>query len=417
MPHHNLSPLDADIIVIGGGIIGMAITAALKDHSVLVLDSGSPRFGTSMANAGHIVVSHATPFAAPGMIRMGLRSLAHRDGSFAISPRLPFSGLSWLGTFMSKCNAQNVATFTPGLLSLLKISARQVPDVGIPTTPTPLWEVFTSPHAHVDAHHAVEHMHQIGLPARLVEKSEALEAEPLLTSRVQTVVELNDDFGVNPETLWHALKDANPHATYMHNTTVDSLSASNDHVVVGVDTGYGTSSFSARKVVIAAGAWTPSVAALLGVRLPIIAAKGYSITIPDIQMNARHPMILTDEKTALDPMGSALRISARFELTRASDRSISHRRIAQLYKTAMRTLRLPPIPASIESLSPWTGVRPASADGAPFIGPLAGSPQVLVASGHGMIGTAMAMGTADLIARYLRGDRISEAELALTPNR
>jgi glycine oxidase len=83
----------------------------------------------------------------------------------------------------------------------------------------------------------------------------------------------------------------------------------------------------------------------------------------------------------------------------------------------MYTLRLPAFPESIQSLSPWTGVRPASADGAPFIGQLAGMPNVLVASGHGMIGTAMAMGTADLVARYLRGERISEAELALTPNR
>jgi D-amino-acid dehydrogenase len=411
--HASQSPVDADIIVIGGGIIGMAIGAALKDHSVLVLDSGSPRFGTSMANAGHIVVSHAAPFAAPGMIRMGLKSLAARDGSFAISPRLPLSGLTWLGNFMSKCNAENVAKLTPGLLSLLKISARQVRELGIPTTPNPLWEVFTSPHARVDALHEIEHMHQIGLPAHLVERSEALNAEPLLTTRVQSVVELSEDFGINPETLWHTLKDANPNATYVPNTTVDYLSASSNGVVVGA----GDSRYSAHKVVIAAGAWTPSVAALVGVRLPIIAAKGYSITIPDIHVNARHPMILADEKTAVDPMGSALRISARFELTRASDRSISEHRIRQLYLTAMRTLRLPPIPASIESLSPWTGVRPASADGAPFIGPLARLPQVFVASGHGMIGTAMAMGTADLIARYLRGDRISEAELALTPNR
>jgi D-amino-acid dehydrogenase len=409
--------VDADIIVIGGGIIGMAIGAALTDHSVLVLDSGYPRFGTSMANAGHIVVSHAAPFAAPGMIRMGLTSLAHRDGSFAISPQLPLSGIAWLGNFMSKCNAENVAKLTPGLLSLLKISARQVRELGIPTTPTPLWEVFTSPHARVDALHEIEHMHQLGLPAHLIEKTAAMEAEPLLTTRVQSVVELSEDFGVNPETLWHTLKGANPSATHVHNTTAISLSTFPDRVVVGVDSGTGTSSYSARKVVIAAGAWTPSVAALMGVRLPIIAAKGYSITIPDIHVNARHPMILADEKTAVDPMGTSLRISARFELTRASDRSISGRRITQLYKTAVRTLRLPPIPDSIESLSPWTGVRPASADGAPFIGPLTHSPQVLVASGHGMIGTAMAMGTADLIARYLRGDRISEAELALTPNR
>lgn len=404
---------DADTIVIGGGIIGVAIAAALRDQSVLVLDSGAPRFGTSMANAGHIVVSHATPFAAPGMIRMGLKSLAARDGSFALSTKLPLSGLSWLARYMSKCNERNVNALTPGLLSLLQSSAQQVRELGIPTTSTRMWEIFTSSQAREHALHEVEHMHQIGLSAHLIDKSEALESEPLLTPNAQAIVELSEDFGINPETLWQTLRDAHPHATHINNVTVDSLTPSVDFVRVNV----GPTTYSARKVVIAAGAWTPSVTKQVGVSLPIIAAKGYSITIPDISMNAVHPMILADEKTAVDPMGSALRLSARFELTRASDRSISTQRITQMYQRAMYTLRLPAFPESIQSLSPWTGVRPASADGAPFIGPLAGMPNVLVASGHGMIGTAMAMGTADLIARYLRGERISEAELALTPNR
>ncbi len=404
---------DADTIVIGGGIIGVAIAAALRDQSVLVLDSGAPRFGTSLTNAGHIVVSHATPFAAPGMVRMGFRSLAARDGSFALSPKIPLSGLSWLGKFMSKCNERNTAVLTPGLLSLLQISAQQVHQLGIPTTSTGMWEIFTSPRAREHALHQVEHMHQIGLSAHLIDKSEALESEPLLTPNAQAIVELSEDFGINPETLWYTLRDANPDATYINNVTVDSLTPFVDFVRVNV----GTTTYSARKVVIAAGAWTPSVTKLVGVNLPIIAAKGYSITIPHMRTNIAHPMILADEKTAVDPMGSALRMSARFELTRASDRSISTKRITQMYQRAKRTLRLPEFPESIQSLSPWTGVRPASADGAPFIGPLAGMPNVLVASGHGMIGTAMAMGTADLIARYLRGERISEAELALTPNR
>jgi D-amino-acid dehydrogenase len=408
-----LPDCDADTIVIGGGIIGVAIAAVLRDRSVVVLDSGEPRFGTSMANAGHIVVSHATPFAAPRMVRMGLKSLAARDGSFALSPKLPLSGLSWLGKFMSKCNETNSAALTPGLLSLLEVSAAQVRQLGIPTTPTRLWEIFTSRHSQEDALRQVEHMQQVGLPAHLIDRSEALDSEPLLTSQVQAVVELGEDFGINPEALWKTLRDANPDATYVNNVTVDSLAAFTDRVLVGV----GNTTYSARTVVIAAGAWTPTVTKLVGVNLPIIAAKGYSITVANMRANISHPMILADEKTAVDPMGSELRMSARFELTRANDRSIATKRIHQMYERARHTLRLPEFPASIESLSPWTGVRPVSADGAPFIGPLASAPNVFVASGHGMIGTSMAMGTADLITRYLRGERISEAELALTPNR
>jgi len=77
------------------------------------------------------------------------------------------------------------------------------------------------------------------------------------------------------------------------------------------------------------------------------------------------------------------------------------------------------LPASVGDVEPWTGVRPASIDGAPYIGFL---PQrlrtpVLVASGHGMIGTAMAAGTADLAARLAFDEQVSEAEARLSPAR
>jgi len=70
-------------------------------------------------------------------------------------------------------------------------------------------------------------------------------------------------------------------------------------------------------------------------------------------------------------------------------------------------------------LQPWTGVRPASIDGAPYIGrlPQRGAQPVFVATGHGMIGTAMAAGTADLMTRLVYAEQISDAEARLGPQR
>lgn len=405
--------LDADTIVIGGGIIGVAISAALSEQTVLVLDAGTPRSGTSMANAGHVVVSHASPFAAPGMVRTGIASLIARDGSFALSPRLPLTALSWLARFASNCTSRNVAALTPGMLELLRTSAEQVQSLNVPRTASALWEVFSSPHSPDHAQREMDHMHALGIGARLVDRTTALHEDPILTERTQVVVELQEDFGIDPEVLWRTLRAVNPQSTYLDNTVVESLVPHADHVNVGV----GGRTFTARSVVIAAGVWTPQLTRLMGVRLPILAAKGYSLTLAHPELNARHPMILADHKSAIDPMGDSLRISARFELTRPSDRAIDLARIRHLYQRAQDILRLPPLPHSLEELSPWTGVRPASADGAPFIGPLRQTPNVLVASGHGMIGTAMAMGTADLIARYVRGETIAPTLTALSPNR
>ena len=69
-------------LIIGGGIIGVSIASSLTDRDVMIIDSGEPRFGTSIGNAGHVVVSHAQPFAAPGMIALGAKSLLHADGAF-----------------------------------------------------------------------------------------------------------------------------------------------------------------------------------------------------------------------------------------------------------------------------------------------------------------------------------------------
>ncbi|MGB4325054.1 MAG: FAD-dependent oxidoreductase, partial [Candidatus Nanopelagicales bacterium] len=277
----------------------------------------------------------------------------------------------------------------------------------------PIWEVFAGNGSQKRATHEADHMRALGIDSALIDPELVSEAEPLLLSHNLSVVELREDFGVDPQLLWETLKATNEQTTFLNNRTVTAIDTPRDSIRVHL----GSTTLNAPKLVIAAGAWTPNLTRLLGVSLPIIAAKGYSITVPELENNVHHPMIFADEKFVVNPLGNSLRISARFELTRANDRSIDPQQIRRMYAQAKTVVELPDLPQSLESLAPWTGVRPASADGAPYIGPLPGMPHVVVASGHGMIGTSSAMGTADLVARYIRGGSITTAELALTPNR
>lgn len=416
---------ETNTLIIGGGIIGVSIASMLSDRDVMILDSGAPRYGTSTGNAGHVVVSHAQPFAAPGMLGMGVKSLLASDGAFAFSRHLPANTLPWITKFMRSCTKKNVEEFTPGILSLLRKSAELIKSTGMYTTTTPTWEVFTSQKALQQAQKEYEHLTHLGIAARLVSRTQAQELEPSLTPKVQAVVELSEDFGLDPLQLWQHLRDANPGLIFHSEECVTAITRVGNRYRVTAQTGL---EITAKNIVIAAGSWSREVGEFLGLNIPILAAKGYSVTVQmqnsvasphpnSTYPNSLHPMIFADEKTATDPFGDYLRISARFELTNPHDRSLNEKRIRHLYERAATVIHLPPIPAELAQLSPWTGLRPASADGAPFIGPVPNLPGVFLATGHGIIGTALSLGTADLIARYIGQREVTDAELALSPRR
>ncbi|MGA0209080.1 MAG: NAD(P)/FAD-dependent oxidoreductase [Candidatus Nanopelagicales bacterium] len=392
------------VLVVGGGIIGASCAALLAERGagVDVIDAGKPFFGTSMANAGHIVVSHSVPMAAPGMVRQGLRSFLSRDGAFAISPHPGPGTLRWLSGFARRCTNRNVTVLQPGIEQVLRRSAQLLADDShVERTRTGLWQVFTSSAEKAKAE--AEHLRHHGVRVRDLPVDE-LRNEPALTGNVVAGIELCEDFGVDPAALWLRMRRRSEHAgARWSEGSISDLREADADVVV-----------------LAAGAWSPALARSLGIDLPIRAAKGYSVTIGGVENPPRRPLLLMDQRTAVTALpgspSSRLRMSARYEMTRADDREIALHRIPALIDRARAALHLPTDPGDVE---PWTGVRPASIDGAPYIGflPQRLRPQVLVASGHGMIGTAMAAGTADLVTRLAFDDEVSDAERRLGPAR
>jgi D-amino-acid dehydrogenase len=387
-------------LVVGGGIIGASCAAFLAERGadVRVIDAGKPRFGTSLQNAGHIVVSHSIPFAAPGMARAGIRSLLTSDGAFALSSRPGRGTVPWLLGFARKCTSANVAALQPGLDLLLHRSAEILcADTEIARSKPGLWQVFTSNSA--NAAREAEHLRAHGVHVREVPLQE-LRSEAGLTERTIAAIELVEDFGVDPAHVWMRMRERSEAkgAVWDEGVELDLRDADADMVVV------------------AAGAWSPSTVRSLGVDLPIRAAKGYSVSIAGVDTMPTRPMLLMDQRTAVNPLGDRLRLSARYEITTPDDREIVAHRIAALIARAREAVDLP---KQVGDVQPWTGVRPASIDGAPYIGflPRRSSTPVLLATGHGMIGTALAAGTADLVTRLAFGDEVDEREARLGPAR
>ena len=313
--------------------------------------------------------------------------------------------LDWLIGFARRCTEANVAALHPGLEAVLRRSAELLLSDGDWTSiPQALASVHRSRSRRTSRTRSRTHAN----PRRHVRDIDEAElrAEPGLTDNVNAAIELTDDPGLDPAHLMRMRqRGEDAGARWMTCVETDVRSSPTfrtDDCDVTQD---------ADADILAAGAWSPAVARSLDVDLPIRAAKGYSVTLPRTDTAPTRPMLLMDQRTAVNPLSDGLRLSARYEITSPDDRDIAGHRIPALIDRARIALDLPTAP---ESVQPWTGVRPASIDGAPYIGrlPQRGAQPVFVATGHGMIGTAMAAGTADLMTRLVSQNRSATPRLA-----
>lgn len=162
--------------------------------------------------------------------------------------------------------------------------------------------------------------------------------------------------------------------------------------VLGIRTSRG--SITADRFVVAAGSWTGLLTQMLGVKLPMQAGKGYSLTISQPSITLGRPLYLGDAKIGVSPFDGALRFAGTMELSGINLR-LDPRRMIGLRRGIDRYFRQAfPRDAGEE----WVGMRPLTPDGLPIIGRLRDVGNVYVASGHAMLGITLAPSTAEVIA-------------------
>jgi D-amino-acid dehydrogenase len=156
----------------------------------------------------------------------------------------------------------------------------------------------------------------------------------------------------------------------------------------------------AEQIVVATGPWSEALGGILGVRLPVIGAKGYSIVVPPSRPHPTRSIYLIERKVAVNPHRDALRIAGTLELVR-NDFSINNRRVDVILRGAKGMLNLGDPPEVREI---WRGLRPCTPDGMPLIGRARGRGDVWLATGHQMAGLKCAPGTGELLAQLVTGE-------------
>jgi D-amino-acid dehydrogenase len=208
---------------------------------------------------------------------------------------------------------------------------------------------------------------------------EAREVEPAVGAAVVGAVHAPDEQYVRPESLTRGLAEA----VRAHGGDVRE----GDEVqsVEGLD---------ADAVVVAAGAWSGSLLEPLGLRVPLEAAKGYSVTARGRGTAPRCAYYLVEAKLGASPFGELLRLAGVFDLT-GLDESLRRKRLATILESAKPFFRdWEPQEIELE----WSGLRPYPADGLPILGRVPGHERVFLATGHGRMGITLAPGTGRLLA-------------------
>ena len=149
------------------------------------------------------------------------------------------------------------------------------------------------------------------------------------------------------------------------------------------------------KILLCGGSWSGELAKMLQFSLPMMGGKGYSFiqkNNPEIQQAT----ILTEQKVAVSPYGETIRFGGTMEIA-GTNQSINKNRVRGIFESINRYY--PDFQASFpEDQQIWKGLRPCSPDGLPYIGFAPGYSNVLVGSGHSMMGISLAPGTGKILA-------------------
>jgi D-amino-acid dehydrogenase len=383
-------------------VVGLACAWELRRRGadVVVVERGRVGEGASRGNTGWVSPSFTYPLPAPGMVREGVRQLVTRGEAFVLRPSLDPTWMRWLWSFRRSCSP---ARFDAGVRALLALNRRTL-------------ELFD---AYREAGVAFE-MHSVGLVVaartddgldlyrqtfrRLRELGYEGGDIDVLDAAALTALEPALDPGGVVAGL-HARVDRFVRPEELTAGLAERLRAEGAEVREGFELrslerrGGGWSlgdGLEADRVVIAAGLPTVPLLRSLGVRVPMVGARGYSVTLAGRGTPPRHALYLAEAKLGLSPFDGGVRVAGVFELgARSADPApgVGERLLAAArpYLSGWRPDPDGPVEA-------WAGLRPATPDGLPLIGPLRGADGVFLATGHGMLGVTLAPATADLLA-------------------
>lgn len=398
----------SEVVVIGGGIIGLACAYYLNraGRQVCLIDKATVGGdeGASFGNCGLLFFSDLPPLCQPGAVADAMIRMTRRSSPLYIKPQPDLPKLMWLLKFAAKCNHRHFRHALPARHALFSRS-RQLYAALFAKEPIECrWErqgvllVFKD-RTRLEQYRKINAALQpFGVAADRLSRSQLLEKEPALSEDVCGGWYHPIDGHLRPEALLSELRDLliDRGVTIIEQSPVTRLVASGGAISEAVTP---VGRFGADHFVLAAGAWSPAIARQVGLRLPVLPGKGYSLTMARPTTALRTPCYFWERSVVATPWRDGCRLGGTMEFS-GLNTELDRRRIDNLTSAAAAYLQEP---MSRSGMTPWVGVRPMCCDDLPIIGAAPKNGNLIIATGHGMIGVTAASATAELVSDLITG--------------
>lgn len=395
----------SDVAIVGAGIIDIAIAAHLAEAGlqVEVIDRTGICEGTSSGNAAAFAFSDVLPLAHKGMLSQIPKWLADPLGPLSIPPAYLPRLMPWLWRFWRAGSPSRYEDGLKAQATLMKLAETEWANLmhrsgtGTMLRQDGCLELYES-HGEFEASlPGWAARDRFGIEYHHLKQDELATYQPGLWSGfVRGTFVPGWKTVADPKLLGQAIwRHAEQKGAKLTRGDVALVMPARGHIAIQFRQGR---TIAARKLVIAAGAWSHLLARQFGDPIPLETERGYNTTLPVSAFDVKRQLIFSRHGFVITPLATGLRIGGAVELGGLSRPPDFNRAKAMLAKA--KTF----LPGLDESGGrEWMGYRPSLPDSLPVIGRANGRSDVFYAFGHGHLGLTQSAATGALIRDLVLG--------------
>ena len=390
------------VTILGAGAVGICTALSLAERGVQVrlIDRSDPGQETSMGNAGVISPWSFIPQSMPGIWKKipnlmfgDYRPLSVRPTYW---PRMLPWGLAFLRNSTPKRVEEIADAMEPLCMPCVDLYRRHLEGTGK--------EYLVQDSAYVHAYRkdgndllqAIDYRirKEKGAQLELVGQDELRRVEPALSSDFKSAVLIHGQARArSPGLIMAALAEkALSLGVEILRAPVTKL----EQAEKGWRITCGEKVLTARKVVVAMGAWSAELLKPLGISVPLASERGYHLEFPEAGIELNNSVLDSDAKFVASSMEGGLRVAGQAEFA-SVDAPRDDRKQKRMQAKAKAAF------PDLQTGNPrfWMGRRPSFPDSLPMIGGFQGHDGLFAGFGHSHYGLMMAPRTGELLADML----------------
>ena len=406
-------PKQADIVVVGAGIIGVAcaLQLARQGRRVVVVDAQAPGMGASYGNAGHLATEQVFPIADLSILKRLPAMLLDPMGPLRLDWTYLPRALPWFIRLLLNLRPARYQRTVAGLRALNEGSLgawqRLLQSIG----QAPLLRedgsllVYERAESRAALDAVQQRLRQQGVAVDFWSGDAVRKAAPQLSDAIQG--------GLFFPATGHFLDPYTVVGELVNAAKAEGVQFLQQRVLDGRVEGSGVSLttdqgvLTAQQVLIAGGAHSAKLtAALTGKQVPLDPERGYHLMLPQEQQRLPFAVTSLERKFIMTPMTGGLRLAGTVEFA-GLDRPANMQRAWQLHRLSKGLFRHE---LSDSEATPWMGFRPSLPDSLPIIDRVCEG-KVLLAFGHQHLGLTQAAVTAERVGQLAAGERVPQLHL------